>query len=206
MNAYIVHHFIDHFITYWLLQKGSLKKSRKKRTFLRWMPFFGSRRHHCLSSNVRVPHEQQIHGSHRKMSPEPEGWKRWDDMGVVIRPPKKLTAGGAQNDGPWKRWLLLNMVIFDFWGVTLLILDPKEFGKKGQCGKKDGTTVPEVRDSLVPITSHIDKRFKSHKCASISYPWGVWSPKLLKENVTILLHTIQIGSWISLYISILKTI
>ena len=38
--------------------------------------------------------------------------------------------------------------------------------------KKDGTTVPEVRDSLVPITSHIDKRFKSHKCASISYPWG----------------------------------
>lgn len=62
--------------------------------------------------------------------------------------------------------------MLNFWHVTLLILDPKEFGKKGNV-VMDGTTVQEVRDSFVPITSHIEKRFKSHKCASISFPGGM---------------------------------
>ena len=35
---------------------------------------------------------------------------------------RKLTAGGPQNDGPWKRWFLLDMAIFginslNFFGV-----------------------------------------------------------------------------------------
>ena len=29
--------------------------------------------------------------------------------------PRKLTAGGTQNDGPWKRWLPLNMVMFGIY-------------------------------------------------------------------------------------------
>ena len=39
----------------------------------------------------------------------------WLEMDTSCIHPRKLTAGGPQNDGPWKRWRLLNMAIFGIY-------------------------------------------------------------------------------------------